>query len=136
MKKSLSFLCLVCSLFVLGGCSPQAVANQIVQTIDDDTIWVQIHFNIPEGDVVEDYYYYGRIHRGLYHKFLNGEVTEGMLLMRDVRFWNESEGIVKYEDEEYTGSISFRLEHVMKVTEFKKDPYVLQKKSDAEPAAE
>jgi len=71
---------------------------------------------------METYYYYGRITEELYTMILDGQKTEGFILLRDIRYWNDDDQIEAYEDEDDNGSIIFKIEHLVKLDRVKADP--------------
>lgn len=119
-------------LLLMTGCSGQELASTVRQSLDADTIWVHAHFNVPEKEGVEDYYYFGRISKELYQQILDGKKEKGFILLRDVRYWNTDDEIVKYEDHVDAGHILFRIENLMKLVLEKGDPYILENKNTEE----
>ena len=119
MKKLITVYYAV-SLLLFSGCDLESTTVQIQQYGDGKTMWVSFHFNIPEEDKVAAYYYIGRIKEQMYELIVDGEIKEGMLLLRDVRYWDEV--YKEYEDDEYSGDIVFRVEHIAKMIPVKGDP--------------
>lgn len=132
---SFAFLFFLCSVV---SCKQQSFAETASQLIDNDTVWVFAHFNVPEDDGeegYEDYYYFGRIKNSLYHKILKGEVSKGFILMREMCYWNNNE-VVSYEDEDYEGESLFRIEHLVKLDLCKKDPRTFEEEEEEASAEE
>lgn len=130
MKLINPITCLILALIVLVACNLESEAAEIEQSVDSDTIWVNIQFNIPEGEVIDDYYYYGRIKIEFYEALLNGEVDDELIMLRDVRYWNDEDGYVEYEDHEYGSNLVFRSNHIVKIIEMKGDPIELNPTDD------
>ena len=117
-KLFITFFIFVGMQEVVAEASPEAV----VQSTDKNTIWVYAQINVPDKEGIEDYYYYGRINKTIYEQIIDGSRTDGFILFRDLRYWSDGE-ILKYEDDIDTGDMVFRIEHIMKITIEKKDPY-------------
>lgn len=127
--KSPYLLC-IALLIGLSGCRPDYVLEVTKQSVDEDTIWVFAHINVPEDEEIESYYYYGRINRPLYEQMIDGTRSKGFILFRDMRYWS-GETLVQYEDETDTGSVVFRIEHIVKIDLEKGDPWILENSSDS-----
>ena len=83
--------------------------------------------NIPEeNDEIEDYYYYGRIKKDIYNLIIDGQLKNGFVLFRDIRYWNNDDEIEKFEDDICAGDVTFKIEHVVKIDLIKGDPYILE----------
>ena len=112
---------------MIAGCDAETVAH-VRQSVDSDTIWVFAQMNIPKKDGLEDYYYYGRINEEIYHRMIDGEMGEGFILFRDIRYWNDDSKIEQYEDHMESGDLLFRIEHIVKLDLEKGDPLLLEDK--------
>lgn len=126
MKITKTIILLVVTLAFVG-CDAQQIASTVKQSVDEDTIWIFAQINVPEPGTIDDYYYYGRVQRELYEQMIDGKVTTGFILFRDVRYWNNDDQIEKYEDNAETGDLTFRIEHIVRMNVNKGDPFILQK---------
>lgn len=106
-------------------CNLESLAA-VKQSLDANTVWVFAQINVPEKEGFENYYYYGRINEAIYHQMIDGEVDEGFILFRDVRYWSNNDKIEKYEDNTYSGDLVFRIDHIVKLDLAKGDPLMLQ----------
>jgi hypothetical protein len=129
--KSIKLL-LLASLLVFTGCDAEDTFTTIKQSIDEDTIWVFAQINIPvEDDKIEDYYYYGRIKNDIYDLMVDGQLKDGFILFRDIRYWNDDNKVEKFENEADAGDITFRIEHIVKIDLSKGDPFILENSKEA-----
>ena len=120
-------LFILSSLLGFSGCDAEDTFTAIKQSIDEDTIWVFAQINIPEdNDEVADYYYYGRIKKDIYDLIIDGQLKNGFILFRDIRYWNNDDEVEKFEDEAYAGDATFRIEHMVKIDLIKGDPFILE----------
>ena len=108
---------------LLSGCN---IADELCAAeaiTDTNNVWAFLHFNVPEeSDKSESYYYYGKISKSLYEKINSNTISSGFILMEDVRYWGEDDMVHEYEDNEYSGDLLFRIEHVVRVKILKMDP--------------
>jgi hypothetical protein len=135
MKLVKSILLLFIMSF-LTSCFVEDGVAVIRQSIDEDSMWVFIHFNVTEKEVLEDYYYYGRISSELYDRIIDGEIQEGFIVLRDIRYWDLEDKIQKYEDYAATGTIVFKIQDIARITLQKGDPWELEQNPDEVPLQE
>jgi hypothetical protein len=88
-----------------------------------EKIWtfIQYHVSDKEG-VIEDYYYFGLIDKGLYEKIKTHETKDGLIFMEKVKFWNTEDVIESYDDAIYSDELAFRIEDIVKFELVKKEP--------------
>lgn len=104
-----------------------------------ECIWVFAQINIPEKENFEDYYYFGKIEKTLYDDIINQRKEKGLILFRDLHYFNDEDKVEKYEDDTYSGNVLFRIEHLVKVEKVKKHPLEIQTETppaeNSEPAS-
>ena len=89
---------------------------------DQALVWVFCQFNIPQEDnEIETNWYFGSVSKDLYNKITNNELDKGFITLADVHYWTDTEEfedvIEYYEDDYYTGTLSFRIEHIADIAE-------------------
>lgn len=108
---------------MLSGCN---IADELCAAeaiTEKNNIWAFLHFNVPEeSGKSESYYYYGKISKSLYEKINSNTISSGFIHLEDVRYWGEDDLVHEYEDNEYSGDLLFRIEHVVRVKILKMDP--------------
>ncbi|WP_250657527.1 hypothetical protein [Alkalimarinus coralli] len=110
-------------------CASDAVA-------DKKQLWVFMQFNVPEeGEKIESYYYFGKISGSLYEKISSNAKSSGFVKLEDVRYWGEDDLVHEYRDNEYTGELVFKIEHLARVKVLKMDPMLGFKESELDDAA-
>jgi len=125
MKKSLKLIWIL-ALLNLSGCEADDVHSLVKQSIDQNSIWIFAQINVPEGDGIEDYFYFGRVNKSIFDQMVNGTLDSGFIFFRDVRYFNENDQVVKYEDHVDSGNMVFRIEHIVKIDIEKGDPFILR----------
>ena len=130
MKISISTLLFVLFLFGFSGCIAEDLVETFDQSTDGVTIWVYAQFNVPNKDGIEDYYYYGRVSEKVYNSFVDHKVKEGVVVLRDVRYWSNDDGYQEYADDLDSGTLIFRLEDIAFMRLQKGDPLLLREKED------
>ncbi len=92
---------------------------------DDQKLWAFLQINVPEGmDAVESYYYFAEISETVYQGITSNQLTEGFMLLENVRYWGNDDRIYDYKDIEYTGEIVFRIEDVKRISLVNKAPVI------------
>ncbi len=92
---------------------------------DDQKLWAFLQINVPEGmDAVESYYYFAQISETVYQGVASNQLTEGFMLLENVRYWGNDDRIYDYKDIEYTGEIVFRIEDVKRISLVNKAPVI------------
>lgn len=130
--KSIIFIVAV----FLSGCN---IADELCAAdaiTDKNTLWAFMHFNVPEeGDKIESYYYFGKISESLYEKINSNTVSSGFMQLEDVRYWGDDDLVHEYKDNEYSGDLLFRIEHLVRVKVLNMDPLLGFKEPIQEDAA-
>ena len=128
----LFLITLLTSIILIGssGCVTDDIVDTVKQSIDEDTLWIYAQINVPEEEGIEDYFYFGRVNKGVYTKFVDHEIKDGVIVFRDVRYWNTDNKIEVYEDAVDTGTLIFRLEDVVYLRVQKGDPLLLESKEN------
>lgn len=114
------------------GCVADDLIESFNQSADPDSVWVYAQFNLPEKDGIEDYYYYGRISENLYRDFIDNKIDKGIIVLRDVSYWNNDDVIEKFEDDRDSGTLVFRIEHIVYMRLQKGDPLLVGDAPEAE----
>lgn len=105
-------------LFVALALVPGHAEEETVQPADP--VWLYAQFNVPESSgYIESYWYYGLVDGDLFAAISSNEVTAGFITLEQVRYWGDNDAIALYEDQVDTGSITFRIEHLVKYNPMK-----------------
>lgn len=113
-----SFL-LLASLF---WASPASVAQEFKgEESEVLMVWVFFQFNVPEDEGVEDYYYAGQVESELFEQIVTGEVTHGLIPLKNVCYLSNSQWHA-YEDDLDSGLLVFRIEHIQRMIHMKRNP--------------
>ncbi len=92
---------------------------------DSERVWAFLQVNVPEeGTAVESYYYFAQISETLYQGVSQNQISEGFILLENVRYWGTDDLIYDYKDVEYTGEIVFRIEDIKRISLVNKEPIV------------
>ena len=122
MKKFLTYATIVVLSFSIVSCATPK-SDTASQLNAPNEIWVFFHFNVPEENgALVPYWYYGRVLSETYQGIVENKITDGSILLKDVRYFDDNDEIVAYEDNIDTGNIVFRIEHIVKMNPAKGDP--------------
>lgn len=92
---------------------------------DGERVWAFLQVNVQEEeDGVESYYYFAQISQTIYQGISRNELSEGFLLLENVRYWGNDDLIYDYKDIEYSGEIVFRIEDVQRISLINSEPVV------------
>jgi len=109
---------LLIGLYLVAACNGQNDSGDdyIEEKLRTQTekVWVYIQINVPyEENQIDSFWYYGQIPLGMYNKMANNSIEEGFFQLRNVHYYSSDEDAVfPYEDDEDTGNIIFKVEHV------------------------
>jgi len=107
----------------LSGCN---IADELCAAdaiTEKNNLWAFMHFNVPEeGGKIESYYYFGKISESLYEKINTNAISTGFMHLEEVRYWGEDDLVHEYKDNEYSGDLLFRVEHLVRVKVLNMDP--------------
>ncbi len=108
---------------LLSGCNLTEELCAAEAIIEKNNTWAFLQFNVPEeNDKNESYYYFGKISGSLYEKINSNTISSGFIHLEDVRYWGEDDLVHEYADDEYSGDLLFRIEHLVRVKVLKMDP--------------
>ena len=113
-------LIIALSLFV-SACTD--VVNLTDSTLSKQQIWGFFQINVPaEGELVDAYYYYGKVSQSVFNKIKQNEIISGFITLKSVKYWGNDNLIHDYADGERNGEIMFRIEDIRKVSFLNKAP--------------
>ena len=92
---------------------------------DGKKVWAFMQFNVQEEeDGLESYYYYAEISESLFRSISTNQITEGFMLLENVKYWGQDDLIYDYRDIEYSGEIVFRIEDIKRISLVNRAPEV------------
>lgn len=119
-------LVLTCLIVLLQGCNIDSEYRALYAMGDDgERVWAFLHLNVPEEqDGLESYYYFAEISQALYQSVSQNQITEGFILLENVRYWGTDDLIYDYKDVEYSGEIVFRIEDIKRISLVNNEPKI------------
>jgi len=110
-------------LSLLAACNAQDELTAASTITSSKRVWVHAQLNVPEeGDVIDSYWYYGRVPEQLVDLISANEIKQGYISFEDVKYWGNDDKLYDYEDDNFTGELVFRIEHIEKLTVLKQEP--------------
>lgn len=115
-----------CFIVLLQGCNIDSEYRALHEMNNDgERVWAFLHLNVPEEkDGLESYYYFAEISEALYQSVSQNRITEGFILLENVRYWGTDDLIYDYKDVEYSGEIVFRIEDIKRISLVNSEPKV------------
>jgi hypothetical protein len=101
--------------------------------VNKPTVWVFAWFNVNENSEDNYWYYFGEIDSLLYTQIANNLRKNGILTLRNIRYWNEEGKLQMFEDIYSRGVISFKITSIEKMELLKNDPLLLYSEEEIDP---
>ncbi len=118
----LSILLVACFLF-LSGCRVGDEIDTATKNISSERVWVFAQFNVPEeNDGLESYYYYGNVAKPLFDAISDNQISDGFIMLKQVRYWGDDDRVHEYKDEQDSGEIIFRIADIRRIKLINQDP--------------
>ena len=112
MKKIL----IVIAVYLLSGCDARSEIAALESFSDPNKEWVFAQFNVDEeNDVLDSYFYYGRVSASLLEKIKHNKIDTGFILLENVRYWGDKDLVYDFKDSEHTGDLVFRIEDIVRI---------------------
>ncbi len=96
----------------------------------DSKVWLYMTFNLKENGQDDFYYYYGRVDSALYEKMNQNRIRTGFIRLANVRYWTAEDKLRMAKDETSAGTITFRIEDIVKMDLQNGDPLDLYDAGD------
>lgn len=108
-------LFLVVGLF-LTACKVEDELKALAEFRDSEKIWIFSQFNVEQdNNEIEDYYYFGQVNKSLYEKIRANRISNGFIVLENVRYWASDDTIRSVTDELYLDEMVFRIEDIKKI---------------------
>ena len=90
--------------------------------VNKETTWVYLESEKILKKDTTNYYLYGKIRNTVLEKINNDEKTDGLFLLKKIRFVNNDDQIEIYEDSDQLGSIFLKIQSIKYLSVYKRDP--------------
>jgi hypothetical protein len=119
MGLELRFLCFC----FVGVCMSSCSSFITKSNASLDQIWVYVELETSNKKDTTIYYFYGKMNQSIYDEIDRNPKAAGLFVLSDVRYIRKEDDLLAvYEDEETFGNLVFRIEDIVHMTLFKKDP--------------
>ena len=104
------------ALLTLLGCDKNSELDAIKNSLSTEKVWVFTQINVrEEADGIDSYYYYGKVSKATYQAISENRLTQGFLLLEEVKYWGNDDLINEYRDYENSGQLVFRIQDIQKI---------------------
>jgi hypothetical protein len=97
---------------------------------EGDLVWVYIDFEMPDKDSLVYSHRFGQIGREKYEMIQANEYLSGYITLRNMRYITLQDSLDIWEDENDTGTITFRSEYIQLIELIKGDPILTYPKEE------
>ena len=115
-------------MVTLTSCDPKAIYRE---DNCNDQQWVYISIESFMRKDSTDYFYYGQVSKKLIDRLNKGN-SSGYFVLKNIRYFNDSDKLQLYADSSWMGTKVFRVKDIVKMNLLTRDPVLAYKKDELE----